>query len=639
MNKRLFGLLLVIIVGAVAAITHGGSAQSVVGEIENTATNANEWYVSTDGNDANDCMSPSTTCASINAAYNQAAEGDTILVATGIYTQTVDIPGLYIWKSINLSGGWDETYTTQDGRSTIDGQRLGYCLETIADLDISITRFILQNCGNNQNVNQSYSILNSARLWIEDSIIQDGYHIMNYGELTIIGCDIRNNWGDYGGGIYSWGTLILIRTSVRKNAVSYNGGGLEARGDRTVIINSTISDNYSHNYGGGIRKTGSGELKIYNSTIIGNEAHVNYGGLNLSFSGNSMQNTILAENRLSYPPETYSDCYGAITSGGYNMIGNVSGCEFVPSTGDLINVKPRAHRLNYYYALLADSPAVDAANPDGCLDDLGNPILEDQLGSPRSVDGDGDGTATCDMGAYEFDPAHPILFSYLPFSKNPCPVIYLDRFNDPSSGWPIIDTGNSLLEYKAGEYRILARPAPWFIGVHPGFTVVDMYRVYVDLRNVTGVEGSYGIIFGLKNDWSGWYTLEIYPDGWFGVYRYDQYGGMVLAEAYSPAIHQGTASNTISVLRDGYDIEAYANGVLLVSTHDAFFTGRLHLGLVNFSYSQPNVDIRYDNFKVSPLNCIDPEPMESPSIASEPGWMEQAYSAMDIQTSFSKHQP
>jgi hypothetical protein len=31
--------------------------------------------------------------------------------------------------------------------------------------------------------------------------------------------------------------------------------------------------------------------------------------------------------------------------------------------------------------------------------------------------------------------------------------------------------------------------------------------------------------------------------------------------------------------------------------------------------------------------------MESPSIASEPGWMEQAYSAMDIQTSFSKHQP
>jgi hypothetical protein len=33
--------------------------------------------------------------------------------------------------------------------------------------------------------------------------------------------------------------------------------------------------------------------------------------------------------------------------------------------------------------------------------------LNDQRGLPRNVDGDGDGTAACDSGAYELQPAPP----------------------------------------------------------------------------------------------------------------------------------------------------------------------------------------------------------------------------------------
>jgi hypothetical protein len=39
-----------------------------------------------------------------------------------------------------------------------------------------------------------------------------------------------------------------------------------------------------------------------------------------------------------------------------------------------------------------------------CLDASGDPLLTDQRGKPRLVDGDGDGTATCDIGAVEFFP-------------------------------------------------------------------------------------------------------------------------------------------------------------------------------------------------------------------------------------------
>lgn len=56
--------------------------------------------------------------------------------------------------------------------------------------------------------------------------------------------------------------------------------------------------------------------------------------------------------------------------------------------------------------LLAGSPAIDAGNPAGCSDDLGAPLLFDQRGFFRSIDG-GLGEKRCDIGAYEFDSPEP----------------------------------------------------------------------------------------------------------------------------------------------------------------------------------------------------------------------------------------
>ena len=53
------------------------------------------------------------------------------------------------------------------------------------------------------------------------------------------------------------------------------------------------------------------------------------------------------------------------------------------------------------HALVAGSPAIDAGNPGGCLDNSGALLQTDQRGFPRNVDGNGDGTARCDIGAVE----------------------------------------------------------------------------------------------------------------------------------------------------------------------------------------------------------------------------------------------
>lgn len=52
------------------------------------------------------------------------------------------------------------------------------------------------------------------------------------------------------------------------------------------------------------------------------------------------------------------------------------------------------------HALLATSPAIDAGDPVGCADSQGNPLTVDQRGQPRPADGDGNGSAVCDIGAY-----------------------------------------------------------------------------------------------------------------------------------------------------------------------------------------------------------------------------------------------
>jgi hypothetical protein len=55
------------------------------------------------------------------------------------------------------------------------------------------------------------------------------------------------------------------------------------------------------------------------------------------------------------------------------------------------------------HALVPGSPAIDAGGTD-CTDATGAPLTTDQRGKPRPVDGNGDGTPACDIGAFEFFP-------------------------------------------------------------------------------------------------------------------------------------------------------------------------------------------------------------------------------------------
>jgi len=258
--------------------------------------------------------------------------------------------------------------------------------------------------------------------------------ILNNGSLTLDHVAVTQNTmatnaGDFwqgGGGIYSGdgATLNLVDSSVTDNHAAWSGGGVYSFfHTTTTIVRSTISGNVSNDVGGAIRSLGN--MTITNSTLSGNTSTGWHGGAIFQTDGNiTITNSTIANNIApDYAPSALfigqfgggfvptltltnsiitgnhwygcerfaSGTTGNVVSGGNNLLQDNS-CS--PVASDLINgaaqIGPLANNggPTLTHALLAGSPAIDAANDALCP-------ATDQRGVARPQG------AHCDIGAYE----------------------------------------------------------------------------------------------------------------------------------------------------------------------------------------------------------------------------------------------
>ena len=203
--------------------------------------------------------------------------------------------------------------------------------------------------------------------------------------------------------------------------------GASAISGTLTLNNSTVSGNSARSFGsggtgqaigGGIYNDGTADL--FNSTITNNQADGDFNGTgtgggiwNQSGSTLTFQNSIVAgnfESQLSngtFAPAP-GECAGTIISNGNNLMQNYDGSHCVVAGQPFTLADPNLGPLENNggptrtHALLAGSPAIDAGDPSGCPDQFGALLLKDQRGLRRTADGNRDGAARCDIGAYEF---------------------------------------------------------------------------------------------------------------------------------------------------------------------------------------------------------------------------------------------
>ncbi len=250
-------------------------------------------------------------------------------------------------------------------------------------------------------------VSNGNDLSIKNSTISGntGGGVHNFGNLAIENSTI---WGNTaGGGVSNYGGLVTISNSTISGNTASTGGGIincsGPYGSSFMINNSTISGNIANQGGGvsngpycGFYTNGNSNLSLNNSLIVGNQAAV----------APEIQNVTDCPRRFGCAPNT-------INANNFNLFGsngNSGVTGFAPGPTDIVPSVPLANILGplqnnggptQTHALVAGSPAIDAGNPNGCRDNAGVLLQTDQRGFLRPADGNNDGTAGCDIGAYE----------------------------------------------------------------------------------------------------------------------------------------------------------------------------------------------------------------------------------------------
>ncbi|MFH1422575.1 MAG: right-handed parallel beta-helix repeat-containing protein, partial [Planctomycetota bacterium] len=271
---------------------------------------------------------------------------------------------------------------------------------------------------------------------------------------TIKNCTIKNNYGDYGGGIglidsesiiincvitenegYRGGGIlfdensnpVMSKCSIYKNTANSGGGIACYTGSNPVIKDCMITENAADNFGGGVSCYSLSDPLIANSVIAKNSANKG-GGIAGNDSSPTLTNCTIADNaaseeggglyfeNASKPNVNNTIIWGnnadvngkqIFTSGGTTTL-NLHYCDYPKATSDVAGVGtvnanscieygPRfVDAVNGDYHLQSDSPCIDKGNNAYAVEEAVS--AESYM---RIVDGDGNNTATIDIGAFE----------------------------------------------------------------------------------------------------------------------------------------------------------------------------------------------------------------------------------------------
>ncbi len=344
---------------------------------------------------------------SLRKALGSVCVGGTIHFAPALAGQTItNLSALTIGKNVTIDGA-DAPGLSISGGGTVR------VFEVAATATATVKNLILTN---GYGFELAGGVLNNGTLTLDHVVLANnrvttsgvdfwkgggGIYNGDGSTLTLRDSTVRDNnvIGGAGGGVYGFfnTTVTIERSTLSGNSAGDVGGGIRSLGDFT-IVNSTLSGNVSTGWMGGAFFHTDGVMDIVNSTIANNTAppDTTGGGFVGTFTAANatltLVNTILAGNS---GPQCFYAPWGSgtvtLTSLGHNLMTDAT-C--FPIASDIIvgdaGIGPLADNggPTWTHALLAGSPAIDAADDAACP-------ATDQRGVARPQG------PHCDIGAFE----------------------------------------------------------------------------------------------------------------------------------------------------------------------------------------------------------------------------------------------
>jgi len=378
---------------------------------------------------------------SIQAAIDAAVDGDRIVVQPGIYVENLHFQGKAITlesaegpADTVLDGGNAGTVVTFDGGESREAVLRGFTI-TRGSADFDGGGILIQGAspvitGNvvtgNRAIDGAGIATNFASPLVQGNRITANRATGGGGGLSlggdstpeILDNEISDNDASTGGGLelFAAGTPLIQGNVIRRNSASSlsffsPGGGAISMFNRSdaQIVGNLIVDNSARN-GGGVAwlvPSGARGPFLLNNTIAGNDGTMGSAIFADGFDRDALlvnnllvalnaQGAVFCDSFNDQNPPTFrfNDVHSRL---GFAFGGTCSDAQ-IGMAGN-ISVAPRfADAALGNYALAADSPAIDAGDPLTLAAAL---PPSDLAGAPRIGDGDGDGLAVVDLGAYE----------------------------------------------------------------------------------------------------------------------------------------------------------------------------------------------------------------------------------------------
>ncbi len=178
----------------------------------------------------------------------------------------------------------------------------------------------------------------------------------------------------------------------------------------------------------------------------------------------------------------------------------------------------------------------------------------------------------------------------------PGALIFEDDFSDPGSGWERRAAAEGIMDYNAESYRIIANVPQTNFWSTAKRDLVDV-RLEVDEGKLAGPdENRVGLVCRYTKE--NYYFFIISHDGFYAIGLFQDGQTSLLGQSEMQTheiINRGTSVNHLRADCVGGTLTFYVNGQKLAEVEDATLTHG-DVGLLAGSFSQPGVDILFDNF-------------------------------------------